>query len=306
MGDDPCPHTLPIELGYQILQEAWSSPLSRAERRNLLVALPSVCRAFRAIADRMFLRDVHVVSPAYAAHVLSLLHPAAQEHEHDSSSPLCPRPSPTAATCHSITFYIYNNPSSSSSAVFQLYGSSNPTTRAMETILRALKDHGTPDALAPALHRVALHYTGWSFTRELEHTRLLNLPSRVRSLELCFATPSLFSQHLRQSYVRRCALPMPDVRTLTIYGACPAFVVDVARACPALERLETDDVRGVLVLQPSLRPFMLLPADDAAHAEQSEHFGRKKNASEQDEPRVGIPMFQRDPRFAATRPRFSR
>ncbi|KAH9066870.1 hypothetical protein EDB87DRAFT_1541486, partial [Lactarius vividus] len=235
---------LPIELGYKILEEAWSLPLSRTERHDLLVALPSVCRAFRAIAGRLFLRDAHVISPAYAAHLLSLLQFAAHDRDRDHDSGLL-----SPCTCNSITFHIYDpSPLSSSSGVFHLYGSSNPTTRAMETILRAINT--SRDALAPALRRVALHYTGWSFTRELEHARLLNLPSRVRYLELCFSTPSLFTQHLRQSYLRRCALPMPGVRTLGIYGACPAFVVDVARACPALQRLETDDVRGVLVLQP--------------------------------------------------------
>ncbi|KAI9453416.1 hypothetical protein BJY52DRAFT_1098142, partial [Lactarius psammicola] len=228
---------LPIELGYKILEEAWSLPLSRTERRDLLVALPSVCRSFRTIAGRMFLRDAHVISPAYATHFLSLLKPAAHDHDHDSN-PL--NPCTPTTTCSSITFHIYDpSPLSSSPGVFQLYGSSNPATCAMETILRALNTNR--DALAPDLHRVALHYTGWSFTHELEHARLVNLPSRVRSLELCFSTPSLFTQHLRQSYLRRYALPMPSVRTLRIYGACPAFVVDVARACPALERLETDD-----------------------------------------------------------------
>ncbi|KAI9440736.1 hypothetical protein H4582DRAFT_2074523 [Lactarius indigo] len=247
MADDPRLHTLPMELGYKILEEAWSLPLSRTERHDLLFALPLVCRAF-----------------PYAAHFLSLLQSAAHDCASDSSLL-------NLRTCNSITFHIYDpSPLSSSSGVFQLYESSNPTTRAMETILRAINTNR--DALAPALHRVALHYTGWSFTRELEHARLVNLPSRVRSLELCFSTPSLFTQHLRQSYLRRCALPMPGVRTLKIHGACPAFVVDVARACPALQRLETDDVRGLLVLQPSLRPFMLLTADDATQVKQSEHW----------------------------------
>ncbi|KAF8273165.1 hypothetical protein EI94DRAFT_1564886 [Lactarius quietus] len=277
MSDNPCSHTLPMELDYRILEEAWSLPLSRIERCDLLIALPSVCRAFHAIAVRMFLRDAHVVSPTYATHFLSILQSAAHE-----SSTLSPH-----TTCHSITFHIYN-PSlpSSSSGVFQLYGSSNPTTRAMETILGALDKH---DALAPALHCVALQYTGWSFTRELEHTRLLNLPLRVRSLELRFSTPSLFTQHLRQTYLRHHALPMPGVRNLRIHGACPAFVVDVARACPTLEKLETDDVRGVLILQPSLRPFVLLSADDAAHLKQLECLGRKSLPDEQVSAFAGAP-----------------
>src|SRR6266404_6417595 len=244
MGED----ALPIELFYVILEEAWSLSLSRTERHDLLVALPSVCRAFHAITSRIFLRDAHLVSPAYAVHFLSLLQPTA--HDHDASSPN-PHLPPTTA-CDSITFHIYTMPtsplSSASSGVFQLYKTSNPMTRAMEDILRSLN---RPDApLAPALRRVALRYTGWSFARELDHARLLNLPPRVQSLELCFATPDLFSQHLRQRYSRRHVLPMPGVRNLRICGTCPAFVVDVARACPALERLETDDVREVAVLQP--------------------------------------------------------
>jgi hypothetical protein len=283
MFDDLCSHTLPIELDYKILEEAWSLILSRTERRDLLVTLPLVCRAFRAITSRTFLRDVHVVSSAYGAHFLSLLQSTAHEHEceHDSGT-LTLHPSPS--TCHSITFHIYNPcpMSPSSSGIFQVYASSNPTTRTMETILCALNKR---DALAPALHRVALHYTGWSFTRELEHTRLINLPARARSLELCFSTPSLFTQHLRQTYLRRCALPMPGVRTLRICGACPAFVVDVARACPALEKLETDDVCGVLVLQPSLQPFMVLTADDAARVKQLEQKGWK-NAPDEKAPVV--------------------
>lgn len=303
MASHPCSLTLPIELDYKILEEAWSLPLSRTERRDLLVTLPLVCRAFRAIAARMFLRDVHVVSFAYGAHFLSLLQSAAHEHEHEhDGGTLALRPSPS--TCHSITFHIYNpSPLSlSSSGVFQVFASSNPTTHSMETILCALNKR---DALAPALHRVALHYTGWSFTRELEHTRLINLPARVRSLELCFSTPSLFTRHLRQTYLRRCALPMPGVRTLRIYGACPAFVVDVARACPALEKLETDDVCGVLVhqLQPSLQPFMVLTADDAARVKQLEHLGRK-NAPNGEAPAVHT--FARPPEEPRRKPSLPR
>ncbi|KAH9000511.1 hypothetical protein EDB92DRAFT_2111085 [Lactarius akahatsu] len=248
MVDDLHSHTLPIELGYKILEEAclqslprdsWS-PVPPRRTRRLPRLLPRI--SSRSCNPRLMTTTTIV---AYSV----------------------------PCTCNSITFHIYDpSPLSSSSGVFHLYGSSNPTTRAMETILRAI--NANRDPLAPALHRVALHYTGWSFTRELEHARLVNLPSRVQYLELCFSTPSLFTQHLRQSYLRRCALPMPGVRTLGIYGACPAFVVDVARACPALQRLETDDVRGVLVLQPSLRPFMLLTADD-------EHLGRKSAPDEQ-------------------------
>ena len=266
MSDDPFSHTLPIELVYKILEEVWSLSLSRTERRDLLVTLPSVCRAFRAIAGRLFLLDAHVVSPAYAAHFLSSLQSAT------SSALILPR------SCHSITFHIYN-PSPSPSGAFHLYMSSNPTTCAMETVLRALsKRRDDDDALH--LHRVALHYTGWSFTHELEHMRLVNLPLCVRTLELCFSTPSRFTQHLRQTYLRRYALPMPGVRNLRIFGTCPAFVVDVTRACPALESLETDDVCGVLVLQPRLWPFMLLTADAAAQVKQMEHLDRK-NAPDQ-------------------------
>jgi hypothetical protein len=59
---------------------------------------------------------------------------------------------------------------------------------------------------------------------------------------------------------------MSGVRSLGVYGACPAFVADVARACPSLENLETDDVRGVLELQPSLLPLMSPMLLDAAQA----------------------------------------
>src|SRR6266403_3621754 len=65
--------TLPVELIYQILEEAWRLALSTAERRNLLVALPLVCTSFRWITTRLFLHDAHVVSPSYATHLLSLL-----------------------------------------------------------------------------------------------------------------------------------------------------------------------------------------------------------------------------------------
>ena len=264
--------TLPAELSYQIIEEAWCLPLSRTERRDLLLALPSVCRSFRSIANHVLLRDAHIVSPAYAAHFLSLLQ---HQHHHgrkDSSPPLSPRSlsesssSPTEharALCRSITFHIYDPSASPSSGFLQLYGPSNPTTSALETTLRSLTRDAT--ALVPALARVALHYTGWSFTHELEHARLAHIPPHVRSLELHFATPAAFAQHLRQSYFRRYVLPIPGVRTLRVYGTCPGFVIDVARACPALESLETDDAREVLALQPSLRPFILRSADDGNH-----------------------------------------
>jgi hypothetical protein len=263
--------TLPVELRYQILEEAWCLPISRTERRDLLVALPSVCRSFRLIANRVFLRDAHIISPAYAAHFLSLLQQQQLQHHHGcnnnntSSSPLDPpslsdsESSSASALCRSITFHIYDPSASPSLGFLQQSTSSNPTTNALETTLRAL----TRDALlAPTLSRIALHYTGWSFTHDLDHARLANLPLRVQSLELHFTTPPLFAQHLRQIYYRRYVLPMPGVRALRIYGTCPEFVIDVARACPALESLETGDACEVLALQPSLRPFMLRLADD--------------------------------------------
>ena len=256
-------HTpIPVELSHQILEEAWCLPLSTAERRDLLVTLPLVCASFRWIASRLFLQDAHVVSPSYATHLLSLL----KQRDRFSSHSLggC-SPSDTCAdtlrcSCQSITFHIYDP--TSSPDILQLHPPlSNPTTKALDTTLLALSRDTT---LAPSLRRIALHYTGWSFTHELEDARLAYLPRHVRTLELRFATPAAFSQRLRQFYLRCFALPMRSVRILRIYGTCPEFVADVTSACPALERLETDDndAREVLALQPSLRPFMLQTVGD--------------------------------------------
>ncbi|KAI0290026.1 hypothetical protein BC826DRAFT_1187483 [Russula brevipes] len=74
--------------------------------------------------------------------------------------------------------------------------------------------------------RTAPHrYAGLSFTHELEHTRLPLLPLQMRALEPHFATPAPFAPRLRELYMRRCALPMPGVHLLGIYGACPAFML---------------------------------------------------------------------------------
>lgn len=259
-----CTPSLPVELSYQILEETWRLPLSTTERRDLLVALPMVCTSFSWITNRLFLRDAHIVSPAYATHFLSLLRQQQQQQQHDRpttrerTSPADDSPGPGRAhccscSCQSITFHIYDPDSSPNLLRIHLPSSSSPTTHALETTLRALSRDAS---LAPRLRRVALHYAGWSFTHELGHARLVHLPPHVRTLELRFATPAPFVQRLRQIYVRRYVLPMPGVQALRIYGTCPAFVADVARACPALESLETDDVCGVLQLQPSLLPFM--------------------------------------------------
>jgi hypothetical protein len=261
------PPALPVELSYQILEEAWRLPLSTTERRDLLVALPLVCTSFRWIANRLFLRDAHVVSPAYAAHFLSLLQQQrdrlASTHSDDNDDgPDASLALARRCRCQSITFHIYDPDSPPNLLRVRLPSSSSPAAcNALETTLRALSRDA---ALAPALHRVALHYTGWSFTHELEHARLAYLPPHVRALELRFVTPPAFAQRLRHIYVRRYGLPMPGVRSLRIYGTCPAFVADVARACPALESLETDDVRGVLELQPSLLSFVSPMAGDGA------------------------------------------
>ena len=260
--------TLPVELIYQILEEAWRLPLSTTERRDVLVALPLVCTSFRRIASRIFLQDAHVVSPAYATHLLSLLQrlrdrlPSRSRSVESHSSPADANVDDLrgGSCCRSITFHIYG-PTSSSDLLHLQLPSSNPTTKALDTTLLAL----SRDALlAPSLRRIALHYTGWSFTHELEHARLAHLPPHVRAIELRFATPAPFAQCLRQIYVRCFVLPMPGVRSLAIYGACPKFVADVASACPALERLETDDAWEVLVLQPSLRPFMSQTVGDGS------------------------------------------
>ena len=258
VANNPDHPTLPVELGYQILEDAWRLPLSTTERRDLLVALPLVCTSFRWIASRLFIQDAHVVSPSYATHLLSLL----QRCDQLPSYILDGRSSPDAdaatdtprCSCRSITFHIYN-PASSPDILHLHHPSSNPMTNALERILLALSRDAM---LAPALRRIALFYTGWSFTHSLENGLLVFLPRHVRTLELRFATPAAFSQRLRQFYLRSFTLPMRGVRSLRIYGTCPEFVADVANACPALESLETDDndAREVLVLQPSLRPFM--------------------------------------------------
>jgi hypothetical protein len=243
---------LPVELNCQILEEAWRLPLTRTERRDILVALPLVCTSFRWITNRLFLRDAHIVSPTYAAHFLSLLQQQ-QQQQHDPDASPAAHSSSGSYCCQSITFHIYD-PDASPTILRVRPASPIPAARALETTLRTLSRD--PAALAPSLRRVALHYTGCSFTHELDEARLVHLPPHVRALELRFATPAPFVQHLRQIYHRRYVLPMSGVRSLSIYGTCPAFVADVARACPALESLETDDVRGVLELQPSLLPLV--------------------------------------------------
>ncbi|KAN0115587.1 hypothetical protein V8E52_006706 [Russula decolorans] len=262
VANNPYHPTLPVELIYQILEEAWRLPLSTTERRDLLVALPLVCMSFRWIASRLFLQDAHLVSPSYATHLLSLLQRRDRlaGHNFDARSSLDTAADAPRCSCRSITFHIYD-PTSSPDILHLHRPSSNPTIKALDTTLLALSRDTT---LAPSLRRIALHYTGWSFTHELEYARLAHLPQHVRTLELRFATPAALSQRLRQFYHRCFVLPMRGVRSLRIYGTCPEFVADVASACPALESLETDDNDAceVLVLQPNLRPFMSRTVDD--------------------------------------------
>jgi len=274
--------TLPVELSYQILEETWRLPLSTTERRDLLVALPLVCTSFRWITTRLFLHDAHVVSPTYATHLLSLLQQRDRLPSHNSDGRSSPGTSADAlrCCCRSITFHIYD-PTSSPDILHLHPPSSDPTTKALDTTLLALSRDTT---LAPSLRRIALLYTGWSFTHELEHARFAHLPQHVRTLELRFATPPALSQRLRQFYLRCFALPMRGVRTLRIYGTCPEFVADVASACPALENLETDDNDAceVLVLQPSLRPFMSQTVGDRTQVKGSSlvvsHGSKAKNS----------------------------
>jgi hypothetical protein len=292
-----CPPSLPVELSYQILEETWRLPLSTTERRDLLVALPLVCKSFSWITNRLFLRDAHIVSPAYATHFLSLLQQQQQQQQQQRDRPTTPEHTPPAndspgpahcriCICQSITFHIYDPDSSPNILRIHLpSSSSSPTAHALETTLRALSRDAS---LAPSLRRVALHYTGWSFTHELGHARLVHLPPHVRTLELCFATPAPFAQRLRQIYVRRYVLPMPAVESLKIYGTCPAFVADVARACPALESLETDDVYGVLQLQPSLLPFMSPTLGDGAQRKKCLEVSYGSKRSSQSIGSVGI------------------
>ena len=257
------PPTLPVELSYQILEEAWWLPLSTTERRDLLVALPLVCASFRWIATRLFLQDAHVVSPSYATHLLSLLLQRRDRHSSDGrSSPDTAAADPRRCSCRSITFHIYD-PTSSPDILHLHRPSSNPTTEALDTTLLALS---RDVSLAPSLRRIALQYTGWSFTHELEDAHLAHLPQHVRTLELRFATPAALCQRLRQFYLRRFVLPKSGVRSLRIYGTCPEFVADVASACPALESLDTDDddACDVLVSQPTLRPFLSQTVRDRA------------------------------------------
>ena len=159
--------TLPVELSYQILEEAWRLPLSTTERRDLLIALPLVCTSFRWIASRLFLQDAHVFSSVYATHLLSLLQRRCDRLPNHSIRVESPSKSFTDApannTLHcncwrSITFHIYGDPSSSSPNLLHLHPpSSNPMTKesARHDFTRPITRYHTRILAAP--HRTSLH-----------------------------------------------------------------------------------------------------------------------------------------------------
>lgn len=236
---------LPVELTEQILQEAWELPLERDERIELWLSLTHVSHTVLSIFIRISMRDVHIMTPAFAQHYLRLVRPRTS-FEPGESYLLRNACQVAHRLCRSLTFHIDSRPRSGAcEPAIRLYADGDRAAEAVSSTLYVLS---LVPVYVPALRRVALQYTDWGFDDVLDQCRLLPLPAQVRALELRYAFSARGARLgalARTHYARAWRLAsmrwqMPQVRTLAVRGAPAAFVDAVAKMCPLLERLDVD------------------------------------------------------------------
>lgn len=237
---------LPVELLEKIIYDAWSLPLSKHERVTMATSLSLVNHTFLSVFIRIAMRDVHIMTPAYAKHYLKLVRPRAS-FAPDESYLVRNACQVAHRLCRSLTFHIDARPDAArfpdAEPAMRLYADGDRGAEAVSATLYLLS---LVPVFVPGLRRVALAYTDWGFDDVRDQCRLLPMPAHVAHLELRYAfSPALarVAARARAHYTPAGGMRwrMPQVRRLTVRGAPPAFVSAMAEMCPMLRTLEVDE-----------------------------------------------------------------
>ncbi|KAF9820621.1 hypothetical protein IEO21_01324 [Rhodonia placenta] len=244
----PCP-PLPVELVEQIIEQAWSSPMTREQRSTLFLTFCHINRTWLSLFIHIALRDVHIGCPLSSEDYLRLLRerrPSDPNNDFELESA-----STTAnALCRSLTFRVGHDthlPIPNAEPSVLLYSIDNPSANAISSTLYMVS---TLNYL-PNLRRVSIEYVNWGFEDIPEQGRLLAFPDQVTDLHITFAftKPALvrLADTLRTRYSRRwyAGGDTPSIRRLSVFGAPMDFVAEMIETCPNVETVDLDGSGGL-------------------------------------------------------------
>ncbi|KAJ7173390.1 hypothetical protein C8R46DRAFT_893425 [Mycena filopes] len=247
---------LPVELLQQIINAAWNSPLSCAERITLMRSSPFVNSTWAELFDVASSRDVYIPSAAFSDHFIRRLR--------DQPTTMFPRASSSAfrrlfdrilpskpalssparspnLACQSITIQLVNT---------DIHPDKNGRIRLpMGAVLDELLE--TLDArafLAPNVRRLSIEYVDAGFDDVFQRVGLAALPPQITHLDLRYSfspqMPTWLLASLREKQerqnLRTVGWDAPSVTHLSVTGAGESTVQDALGACPNTEVLEVD------------------------------------------------------------------
>lgn len=249
---------LPIETVEQIIDQAWSSELSNAERTRLFCTFCLVNRTWLNTFIPLALKNVYIPSSAFAEHYERLFRQRTKG-ESDNDYMLDGASKIANESCRSITFCIesgFSSPSSSASMLFN----NNTNNGGPHTISNLFYMVSRLNYL-PNLRRVRIEYEGASSDDVFINGRLIDLPGQVTHLELkCTLGSHQFSRRLAP---RDCNLA--NVRKLSLIGVPSYYPLSLAAICPKLEHLEIVDLCTVVpVLRGATFERLVLPSTEVS------------------------------------------
>ncbi|KAI0073266.1 hypothetical protein K474DRAFT_1666819 [Panus rudis PR-1116 ss-1] len=244
--DDVSRLLLPVEIIEKIVTETWLSPMSNGERTSLFVSLCLVNHTWLETFVRIFLKDVHILSPSFAERYIALFREKSRD-ETDEAYLLSGISATANRACRTITFRIEQDLANPSfTAPTRNSRLANNGHAPADTISDLLHTISSLNYL-PNLRHVTVEYVNGSFDDLFDHARLLSFPSQVTHLSLNYLHP-------KQKPSDRLSFPlwkMPNVRTLCLSGMPTAYVTALIATCPNINHLELADIPT----SPDLKPL---------------------------------------------------
>ncbi|KAF5388685.1 hypothetical protein D9757_004756 [Collybiopsis confluens] len=188
---------LPVELVQLITEELWASPLSCADRISFMTSSLAVNRTWTSIYMRIFCRDVHIPSVAFALKFLSIL-----RHESPFYDYYTARGSLFSQLCRSVSFQSDHPrtskmpsptscpPASWSSTPEPDLSSESPMGLAIHTVLRFISLTNIagiyPYTPLPDLDRISIQFLNTPLRDLFIRNKFAGFPSQVTELEIDF------------------------------------------------------------------------------------------------------------------------
>ncbi|KAK1221076.1 hypothetical protein PQX77_016123 [Marasmius sp. AFHP31] len=218
---------LPVELTEKIISTLWSSPLSTHERATLAKASPLVSRSWNDIFNRVYYKDIHILSSAHGLQFLDLLHGTLSISKRRLLDQLC----------RSVTIEHANRS--------LLPGPESEKEQPLGLVIRSiLNDIFLSPGRLPYLRRISFQLENYLMETIFSHNKFYYLAPQVRELEFNFTygddTDPLVVQAIKTRTSETFDLgisTMLNVQALKVLGASAGVTRELLAACGGLENL---------------------------------------------------------------------